>query len=136
MTVSGLNHYTIRCTPSELDTLREFYTRCLELQAGARPVMPAPGFWLYGGGQPLVHLYAGEQSSLAGPTAALDHISFRAHGLERTRKRLREQGHAFDEAPVAGWPLYQLFLRDPFGMKIELTFDLDEERGGAGAAAR
>ena len=34
---------------------------------------------------------------------------------------------AFDELPVPGWPLHQLFLRDPFGLKIELTFDLNEE---------
>jgi len=127
MSVSGLNHYTIRCTPDELPALRDFYTRCLQLVPGDRPVMPAPGAWLYSGGRAIVHLYAALDTSAAGPTAALDHISFSADGLERTREHLREQGVTFEEFPIPDWPIHQLFLRDPFGMKIELTFDLSVE---------
>jgi len=131
MSVSGLNHYTIRCTPDELPALHDFYTRCVKLEAGARPVMPAPGYWLYSEGKPIVHLYAALEQSAAGPTAALDHISFRAHGLDETRAHLKEQNVAFEEFPIPDWPIHQLFLRDPFGLKIELTFDLDEEAGAA-----
>jgi catechol 2,3-dioxygenase-like lactoylglutathione lyase family enzyme len=127
MNISGLNHYTIRCMPQELPALRDFYSGCLGLQVGERPVMPAPGYWLYGNGQPIVHLYAVLEESAAGPTAALDHISFRAHDVQRTRVLLREQGVPFEEAPVPGWPIHQIFVRDPFGMKIELTFDLTQE---------
>jgi catechol 2,3-dioxygenase-like lactoylglutathione lyase family enzyme len=129
MSVSGLNHFTIRCTPGELPALHDFYTRCIGLVPGDRPVMPAPGYWLYSGDQPIVHLYAGQAESAAGPTAALDHISFRAHGVEQTRARLRQQEIAFEEMPVPGWPIHQIFLRDPFGLKLELTFDLDAEAG-------
>lgn len=127
MDISGLNHYTIRCMPQELPMLRDFYTGCLGLQPGDRPVMPAPGYWLYSKGQPIVHLYASLEASAAGPTAALDHISFRAHGVERTRAALRERGVDFEEMPVPGWPIHQIFLRDPFGLKVELTFDLTQE---------
>lgn len=127
MSVSGLNHYTIRCTPAELPALHDFYTRCVQLEAGARPEMPAPGYWLYSDGKPIVHLYAALEESAAGPTAALDHISFRAHALDATRAHLASQQVPFDEFPIPGWPIHQVFLRDPFGLKIELTFDLDEE---------
>jgi catechol 2,3-dioxygenase-like lactoylglutathione lyase family enzyme len=60
-------------------------------------------------------------------TGPLDHISFRAQGLDQTREHLRANGIAFDEAPVPEWPIHQLFLRDPKGIKIELTFWLEDE---------
>jgi catechol 2,3-dioxygenase-like lactoylglutathione lyase family enzyme len=127
MSVSGLHHFTIRCAPADLPRLKDFYTGVLQLTPGDRPVFPAPGYWLYSKGQAIVHLYAGEAQTNTGPTGPLDHISFRAHDLDVTREFLRAGGIAFDELPVPGWPLHQLFLRDPFGLKIELTFDLDEE---------
>lgn len=129
MSTTGLHHFTIRCAPQDLPELVDFYSKYLKLTTGARPVMPFPGFWLYSGASPLVHLFACLDQKETGTTGALDHISFRAHGLEETRAFLREDGIAFDDIPVAGWPLQQIFLRDPNGMKIELTFDLNEEQG-------
>ena len=129
--VSALHHYTIRCTEAELPALRDFYTRVLGLEPGARPVMPAPGYWLYAGGQPIVHLYALLAHPDDGPrtpaTGRLDHISFRGRGLQQTRDKLQSLDVAFAEAPIADWPIHQLFLHDPKGLKIELTFFLDEE---------
>lgn len=131
MSVSALDHFTIRCSEADLEPLRDFYTRHIGLRVGARPPIPAPGFWLYSEGRPIVHLYAignaGETARGGVVTGPLDHISFRAHDLEATRAQLRDAGIAFDEAPVPEWPLHQVFLRDPSGMKIELTFDLDAE---------
>ena len=132
MPVSALDHFTIRCSEADLEPLREFYTRVVGLRVGDRPKIPAPGFWLYGGGRPIVHLFAigrgGAAADGAAVTGPLDHISFRSNGLESTRSQLREQGVAFEEAPVPGWPLHQIFLHDPTGLKIELTFDLNAEQ--------
>ena len=134
MPVTALHHFTIRCTPEELPPLQDFYTRVMRLTVGARPEIPAPGAWLYADGQPIVHLYA----HLATPdrpmepaTGHLDHISFRTHGLAEIRTHLGRLGVPFTEAPVPGWPLHQLFLHDPRGLKIEMTFWLDEEGGAA-----
>jgi len=104
-----------------------FYAKVLHLTPGPRPVMPADGYWMYCKGQPVVHLYGGSQSKEADSTGPLDHISFRAHGLEETRSFLRSEGVSFYEAPVNGWPLHQIFLSDPCGLKLELTFNLNEE---------
>lgn len=128
MPVRALHHYTIRCMPEELPPLLDFYTRVMRLEVGARPEIPAPGAWLYAEGQPIVHLYA----HLASPDAAtdtgpLDHISFRSHGLAEMRDHLARQDVPFDEAPIPGWDIHQLFLRDPRGLKIEMTFWLAEE---------
>jgi hypothetical protein len=32
-------------------------------------------------------------------------------------------GIPHEELPVPGWPLRQIFLHDPVGSRIELTFD-------------
>lgn len=139
MPVTGLHHYTLRCTPADLEPLREFYTRFIGLSVGPRPLIPAPGYWLYSEGQPIVHLYAildeaapWDGSAVTGP---LDHVSFRASGLDATRAFFASQGLIYDEAPVPGWPLHQVFVRDPKGIKIELTFWLDEEAAAEKASA-
>jgi catechol 2,3-dioxygenase-like lactoylglutathione lyase family enzyme len=134
MPVSALNHYTIRCAATELPALDDFYTRVIGLEKGRRPDIPAPGTWLYAGGTPIVHLYAYLEQPEAAPdpvTGPLDHISFRAHGLERTKAHLRTHGIAFTQAPIPGWNIEQLFLRDHKRLKIELTFFMDEEAGDA-----
>lgn len=142
MPVRGLHHYTLRCVPEDLPALHDFYTRVIGLTVGARPDIPAPGYWLYAGGHPIVHLYAhlsrpfdgarasaeAEQGAAPmGVTGPLDHISFRADDVEGVRRHLRELGVPFEEAPVPGWPLHQVFVRDPMGLKVEMTFALSTE---------
>ena len=126
MPVGTLNHYTLRCSVSGLAPLLDFYTRVIGLTAGARPDIPAPGYWLYSEGRATVHLYAIGEQKVAG-TGSLDHIAFSASGLHDMRASLMAMDIAFDEAPVPGWPLHQLFLRDPSGLKVELTFSLNEQ---------
>ena len=128
MSINGLNHFTIRCIPSDLPAIRDFYAKYLDLVPGERPTMPRPGYWLYHEGQPIVHLYASLDERAEGPTGALDHISFRARELAKIRAFLKEDGIAFDEFPLPGTTIHQIFLRDPMGLKVELTFDLSEEQ--------
>ncbi len=134
MPVSELNHYTIRCAPSELPALDDFYTRVIGLRKGRRPEIPAPGTWLYAGSVPIVHLYAyldQPEPRLLPPTGPLDHISFRGQDLEATKKHLSDNGVTFTQAPVPGWNIEQVFITDPMGLKIELTFFMDQEPGRA-----
>jgi catechol 2,3-dioxygenase-like lactoylglutathione lyase family enzyme len=130
MPVTALHHFTIRCTPDELPPLVDFYTRVMRLEVGDRPVIPAPGAWLYAAGEPIVHLYAHLQTAdaLHEPvTGPLDHISFRSRGLQEMRAHLDRLGVPFTDAPIPGWDIHQLFLHDPHGLKIELTFWLRQE---------
>ncbi len=134
MPVTELNHYTIQCTPSELPALDDFYTRVMGLRIGRRPDIPAPGTWLYAGNVPIVHLYAileTEQARLTPVTGPLDHIAFRGDDLEGTKAHLRRQQVEFTQAPVPGWNIEQVFIRDPKGLKIEITFFLDGDAGHA-----
>lgn len=111
--------------------LLDFYTRVLRLREGARPAFAFPGHWLYAGDGALVHLAgnqpAGEAAELPSlPTGKLNHISIRARGLRETRAHLVAHGIAWEEAPVPGMALHQVFLCDPCGLKVELTFDAAE----------
>jgi len=122
--ITGLHHYTLRCSEAELEPLQDFYTRHLGLVVGPRPDLPAPGYWLYLGGRPVIHLYAIAPEPTPYLQGPLDHVALHAHDLEGTRAYLRAQGLPFEEAPVPGWPIHQIFLHDPLGLKIELSFEL------------
>jgi catechol 2,3-dioxygenase-like lactoylglutathione lyase family enzyme len=126
MKVLGIHHFTLRCRPSELETLRDFYSQVLGMRPGPRPAFDFPGHWLYVGEAAVVHLAAivPEDASAAPATGGgFDHVALHCTGLEATRARVEALGLPFEELPVPGWPLRQIFLKDPAGSKIELTFD-------------
>ena len=106
--------------------MRGFYAAVFGLEDGPRPAFPFPGHWLYGGGRPIVHL-AGKlaQRPAAGNANGFDHISFQGLDLDGMRARLDGLGIPFAEVPVPGFPLHQIFLRDPQGLRLEVTFRLE-----------
>jgi len=125
----GIHHFTIRCAPAQLEAVCAFYRDVLGMQTGPRPPFPFPGHWLYVGDLALVHLaaIASDDSARRSVAAAgFDHVSLRARGLQATRDRLGSLSVPYEELPVPGWPLHQIFLRDPVGSKIELTFEVPE----------
>ena len=56
--IAGIHHFTIRCTPAELDAVRDFYRDVLGMRAGPRPAFDFPGYWMYVGDVAMVHLVA------------------------------------------------------------------------------
>jgi catechol 2,3-dioxygenase-like lactoylglutathione lyase family enzyme len=124
MAVSGLDHVNIRCRAQDLPALRRFWGEVVGLAEGDRPAFDFPGIWFWSGARPVVHIAARLKDGDALPKdhGAFGHIAFRAEGLEATRSRLTAQGVAFTEAPVPGFPLHQIFLQDPLGITVELTF--------------
>jgi len=124
MTVKGLHHYTLRCDADELALLRDFYVSTLGLTVGDRPSLRFAGHWLYAQGHPIVHLYASGKAPAPVGTG-LDHVAFEGGDLTAMRDHLSALGVHFDEAPVPGWPMMQLFVKDPLGLKVEITFAID-----------
>ena len=129
MGLNALNHYTIR--PADLERTKEFYVDVLGLEVGYRPPLAFPGYWLYCGGQPTVHLIGPreQESHMArerGPTGLLDHIAFTCTGLAEMRERLKRQGVEHEERVIPRDRQTQIFLYDPDGVAVELNYPPEE----------
>lgn len=127
MQLAGFDHVTIRTRPQDVDALRDFYQDVVGLQAGPRARFSFPGYWMYLGGQPVVHLAGTLPADGPGPggpnsTGQFDHVSFKAVGIPAIRAKLDALGYRYAEVPVPGMPVHQIFFYDPAGIKIELTF--------------
>ena len=133
--VTGLFHVAIKTR--DLDATKKFWLEVLGLADIARPDFGYPGAWFAvptPSGTGIIHIYAGGPA-LAQPnqprtgTAVIDHISLTAVGYHAFRARFSEFGYPFREFLVPGTTLYQLFVYDPNGVQLELTFDGRVEDG-------
>jgi catechol 2,3-dioxygenase-like lactoylglutathione lyase family enzyme len=130
--VTGLAHVTIKA--ADLAATIAFYERVIGLQQVARPPFPFPGAWLGFGEDALVHLLGGDRAlaangSIAHETGSIDHVSFWARGYAAQRARLEACRLPFRESCPPQTTLAQIFVFDPNGVLIELTYDLRHEGG-------
>jgi len=123
MPLNQLHHVTVRT--DDLEATRAFYREVLGLQDGWRPDLGFPGYWLYCGNQPTIHLVppgfevgggAGEE------TGNLDHVAFLAEDSAAMRKKLIARGTTFRERYIPDGNRCQIFLFDPNQVLIELNF--------------
>ena len=132
---AGLFHVAIKT--SDLAATLAFYTRVLGLTEANRPAFGYPGAWLavpLPGGPAIIHIYAGGPALGPGGvaprgTAAIDHVSLSCSGFHAYRARFAAAGLDWREFLVPGTTLWQLFVHDPSGVQLELTFDGASEAG-------
>jgi catechol 2,3-dioxygenase-like lactoylglutathione lyase family enzyme len=131
MPLTQLEHYLV--LTEDLEATRDFYRDALGLREGARPPLGFPGYWLYLGDVPCIHIAewntyrthsiaTGISVTAPAPgTGPLDHIAFNAVDLSAVKARLAAHKieYSVNEVPKAG--LIQLFLKDPNGVKIEIN---------------
>jgi len=138
MGLQFIDHFTIHVRTADLGRVVRFYEDALGLKDGVRPPFDFPGNWLYSGDRPVVHLVGTDYDPLLGNplprSGRLDHVSFRSNGLAMQREKLRGLGIAYDEAVVPASPIRQIFVRDPAGIMVELTYDTAVEAAGVDAA--
>lgn len=118
-----MNHFTV--LTSDLEQTKNFYIEVLGLSDGPRPPLSFPGAWLYAGGQAVLHIIAGRNLP-EDPAGVLDHMAFSAKGLLSTVERLNSRGIQHTLRRQTGSELWQLFLCDPSGARVELVFARDE----------
>ncbi|HEV7478413.1 MAG TPA: VOC family protein [Burkholderiales bacterium] len=141
MPISHIEHFLVAA--DDIDATRDWYARVLGMKSGPHPDFGFPVHWMYLGDVDIVHIgpsakQAGEiqkkflgrtsQDADAG-TGALDHIAFRATGLRQMLQHLRAQNVPFTQRRANGQALFQLFLYDPNGVKIELNYAAAEAEG-------
>lgn len=136
MRISKLDHISI--STSCLEETRQFYCELLGLEVGFRPQLKSTGYWLYSGNDALVHLVeivSGEpdggkeapkdrQKARPGDmieTGMDDHIAMSVEDSAGLVRYMKDRDMAYWDRLLADRGLYQVFIRDPNGMVIELN---------------
>ena len=125
MTVLSFAHVNLRAPQPLLERLERFYVEVIGLQPGPRPPLRSRGYWLYAGGRDVLHLSEaapGERRDGMGP-GGFDHFALHCRGRGAVEERLRRHAVAFESVEVAQTGRLQLFLQDPAGNGVELSFE-------------
>jgi len=140
MPLHHIEHFLIQ-TP-DLEGTRDWYVKVLGMRVGPNPDFKFPVVWLYIGDTDVLHLtvggknvsenrkaYLGQQSEDTQGSGVVDHIAFRCTGLREMMANLQQHKVAFHKRMVNDQGLFQLFMLDPNGVKIELNFANAEAQG-------
>jgi catechol 2,3-dioxygenase-like lactoylglutathione lyase family enzyme len=152
MPLTSINHFLL--VAKGLERTREFYQRVLGMELDeARPDFGFPGYWLKANGETCVHLASQQPNRIrdqfllkkhpegTAGSGAIDHIAFLARDANEVRSRIQKHDVEmhFRSFPDAQPPLFQIFLKDPDDVTIELNFlgeKIDEkEWQGRGSAS-
>jgi catechol 2,3-dioxygenase-like lactoylglutathione lyase family enzyme len=132
MPLTRLEHYLV--LSDDIHQTRDFYRDVLGMTEGFRPQLDFPGYWLYLGDVPCIHVAEWQSyaewtrrvgipiSTRAPATGPVDHIAFNGSGIDEVRARLTQRGLAFHENAIENIGMKQLFTRDPNGVPIEINF--------------
>ncbi len=140
MPLHHLEHFLIQT--ADLDRTRDWYVNTLGMRVGPSPDFKFPVVWLYIGDTDVLHLtvggknvsdnrkaYLGQQSEATHGSGVVDHVAFRATGLREMMANLKKHKVQFHKRMVNDQGLFQLFMLDPNGVKVELNFSNDEVQG-------
>ena len=140
MPVQHLEHFLIQC--EDIAATRDWYVKVLGFREGEHPDFKFPVCWLYLGDKDVIHItqggkdvsanrktYLGQQSDTLHGSGVIDHMAFRCTGLKDMMEHLGSAKVPFTKRQVDDQGLFQLFLLDPNGVKIELNFANAEAAG-------
>ncbi len=145
MPLTDLNHYFVRA--NDLERSKRFYCEVLGFEVMPRPDFPFPGYWLGVNGKIQVHMgphgianqdlyYLGTSARSATDNSGIvDHIAFLAEAPEQFAKKFETLGLASRKRYFPEFKLFQMFVKDPDGLTIELNFHgiAEEPAWGAGS---
>lgn len=133
MPITELNHYLL--VAKNLKKTKKFYQDVLGLELAAeRPDFGFPGYWLKAGEHICVHLASQAPNKIRDQfllkkhprgtkgSGSVDHIAFLAEKPEQVRKRIQQHGVQMHYRSFPDAKLFQIFLRDPDDVTIELNF--------------
>ncbi|MDH4172376.1 MAG: VOC family protein [Betaproteobacteria bacterium] len=133
MPVTELNHYLL--VAKNLEKTKNFYQKVLGLKLSSeRPDFGFPGYWLKAGNNICVHLASQAPNRIrdqfllkkhkkgANGSGTVDHIAFLAKKPEEVRKRIQKHKVQMHYRSFPESRLFQIFLRDPDDVTIELNF--------------
>jgi catechol 2,3-dioxygenase-like lactoylglutathione lyase family enzyme len=150
MPITQLNHYLL--VARDLERTRSFYQKVLGLELAERPDFGFPGYWLKTGEDICVHLASQEPNETrdlfllkkhprgTAGSGSVDHIAFLARDPREVRERIQQHGVEMHFRSFPDAKLFQIFLKDPDEVTIELNFlgevvDPEEWEGKGSASA-
>ena len=125
-----LNHVTIRTAYPE--RMKKFYSEILSMEKDRRRPDHFAGFHLRSmtsSGEPLIHVMTGEDAQINDGTipiergGAVHHSAFYCQGFEKIRAQLSKFKIDWREYRIPEFGLWQIFVFDPHGILLELTFE-------------
>ena len=132
MPITELNHFLL--VAKNLERTKKFYENVLGLQIAERPDFGFPGYWLKVGDEICVHLASQDPNRIRdtfllkkhpkGTTGSgsVDHIAFLAQNPGAVRERIQKNKVAMHFRSFPDAKLFQIFLKDPDDVTIELNF--------------
>ena len=132
MPLTELNHYFVRA--NNLEETKKFYCDVLGFEVMPRPTFPFPGYWLGVNGKIQVHMgpdgidnadmyYLGTpKNAVTDHAGVVDHIAFLATKPGEFIRRFKERSMEYQPRSLPEFDLYQIFIKDPNGLTIELNF--------------
>ena len=124
MALIDLDHVNIRT--ARLTEMVQFYGQVLDLRKGPRPGFAMGGAWLYCGERAVVHLVE-VAAAPGGQSPRIEHFALRARDLKGFLAKLRDLRVPYRISIVPDLELRQVFMRDPDGNHIEISFQADEQ---------
>jgi catechol 2,3-dioxygenase-like lactoylglutathione lyase family enzyme len=127
MSVRVLDHYNV--STRKLNETVQFYETVLGFTNGPRPPFNFPGAWLYSAGHPVLHLNDISQTDREQrpDSGVIDHVAFSSRGFEELKQHLTSKGVSYRVNQVPNSTRWQIFLRDPNNVEIELNFERKNE---------
>jgi catechol 2,3-dioxygenase-like lactoylglutathione lyase family enzyme len=117
-----LHHINIRAPADLLADEKGFFRDILGLTEGPRPAFTNPGYWLYCGDQPIVHLSTSQRHIGSERGSYFDHVAFHSTGLHSFLRRLEGAGLDYSTSYIDATATTQVFINSPTGTKIEVGF--------------
>jgi len=116
-----IHHFSILAPAGVIERTIEFYRDILGIVPGFRPTFNLPGYWLYSGTNPIIHLTAKEDREQSG-NRFFHHIALRYDNYDEVINRLGRSGIEYRMLEANSVGELQVTVHDPAGNLIELNF--------------
>jgi catechol 2,3-dioxygenase-like lactoylglutathione lyase family enzyme len=131
ITVHNLHHVNIET--AKFEETRAFYEDLLGLTVGRRATFPTTGYWMYLRDEPILHLLKLPESSGPAPhrenhrVNRVDHWGVMVSGLDEMIAKLDARGWKYTRGGVRDDRMLRLFVEDPNGVIVELSFLMEAD---------
>ncbi len=137
MPAHHFQHFLIQTT--NIPTTVAWWEQVMGMEQGPHPDFGFPVVWLYLEGRDVLHITPGAGQISAGRdaylkpesdavrgTGVLDHVAFHATELPVMLANLQARGISYTSRQSHDGGLFQVFMLDPNGVRVELNFPGEE----------